>query len=137
MRFLLAVGEGDGDLLALFEQPFAADVLHLVLLEQELDAFAVLLAHGARALHGGAEVELHAVDGDAVFGGLTDFLSEASAFEQRLGGDAPPEHTGTAERFPLDDGDLHAELRAANGTYVAGGAAAEDDDVERSHGEFS
>ncbi len=136
VRVLLAVGTGDGDLLALLEHAFAADPLHLVLLEQELHALGVLLAHGARALHGGAEVERHAIDGDAMIGGLADLLRQAGAFEQGFGGDAPPEHAGATQRFALDDGDLHAQLGATNGTHVTGGAAAEDDDVERSHGEF-
>jgi len=71
-----------------------------------------------------------------VFGGLAQLLREARALEQCLGGDAPPEHTGAAQRFTLNDGDLQPQLGAANGTHVAGGTTAEDDDVERSHGEF-
>ena len=71
-----------------------------------------------------------------MIGGLADLLRETGAFEEGLGGDAPPEDAGATQRFALDDGDLHAQLGATNGTHVSGGAAAEDDDVERSHGEL-
>src|SRR5207248_10391660 len=51
----------------------------------------------------------------------------------RLGRDASPEHAGSAEPVALDDGRVHAQLGAPNGTDVTGGSAAEKDDVERRH----
>ncbi len=70
VRLGLAVGSLDDDLLSLTEFGFALEVGDLVLLEEELDALGVLLAHGARALHRGAEVERNFAERDAVFAGL-------------------------------------------------------------------
>src|SRR5690606_37027007 len=128
-----AVGAGDGDLAAAGERRGALDVGDLVLLHEELDTLRVLGAHAARALHGHAVVELHLADGDAELPGVPDLDSHCGGLEQRLGGNAAPEHAGAAERLTLDDGGGEAELGAADGANVAGGAAADEDHVEGSH----
>src|SRR5687768_17371648 len=65
---------------------------------------------------------------------VLDLVGEGCALEERLGGDAAPQHAGTAESLAFDDGRGEAELSAADGAYVPGGPAAEEDDVERGHG---
>src|SRR3546814_10271027 len=61
----------------------------------------------------------------------------ARGVEQRLGGDAAHAQAGAAKgglavlaQRGVDAGDLHAQLRGADGGVVAGGAGADDDDVE-------
>jgi hypothetical protein len=49
--------------------------------------------------------------------------------EQRLGRDAPPIEADAAELLALDDRDVQAELRRANGSDIAAGAGAEDDKI--------
>ena len=57
-------------------------------------------------------------------------LQRVRVLEQRLGRDAAPQQAGAAERLLLlDDRDLEAELRGADGGHVAAGAGADDDDV--------
>jgi len=52
--------------------------------------------------------------------------------EQRLGRDAAPDEARASQRFLfLHDGDLLAELRAADRRHVAAGSSADDDDVIR------
>ena len=51
--------------------------------------------------------------------------------QQRLGRDAADIQAGAAERGALlHAGDLHAELRRADGAHIAAGSGADDDDVE-------
>src|SRR6185369_13183732 len=82
----------------------------LVLLEEELDTLGVLRADGARALHRDAEVELHLAGRDAELGSLLQLLGDVGRFEQRLGGDAPPDDARAAEPFALDDSGVETEL---------------------------
>jgi hypothetical protein len=50
--------------------------------------------------------------------------------EQRLGGNASPNQARTAERLlSLDDGDLLAKLRRADGGHVAARAGTDHDDI--------
>ena len=51
--------------------------------------------------------------------------------QQRLGRDAPPVEADTAQALALDDGDLQAQLRGADGSDITAGAGAEDDEIER------
>ena len=69
-------------------------------------------------------------DRDAPFLRVLDDLQGVRVLEQRLGRDAAPQQTGPAERFLLlDDRDVQAELRGADGGDVAAGAGADDDHV--------
>ena len=55
-------------------------------------------------------------------------LERVRVLEQRLGRNAAPQQAGAAERLLLlDDGDLQAELRGADGRDVAAGAGADHD----------
>ena len=50
--------------------------------------------------------------------------------QQRLGGDAADVEAGAAMGGALlDDGDLHAKLRGANGAHIAARAGADDDQI--------
>ena len=73
-------------------------------------------------------------DGDAELLRVLQPVGDRGRLEQRLGRDAAPEHAGAAERLALDDGGGEAELGAADRADVAGGTAAEEDDVVGSHG---
>ena len=68
----------------------------LVLLEQELDAFRVLLAHGAGTLHGDAVFELDVASSDPEFLGVLQSARDRRRLEERLGGNATPKHAGPA-----------------------------------------
>src|SRR3569623_681485 len=59
------------------------------------------------------------------------FLEQLRRVEQRLGGEAADVEAGTAEGRPLlDHGDLHPQLRRADGTDVAARSRAEHCEVE-------
>ena len=64
------------------------------------------------------------------FGLVGDEVGDAGAVQQRLGRDAADVDAHAAELVLLDHGGGEAELGGADGADVAGGAAAEDDDVE-------
>src|SRR5436190_3030191 len=113
----------------------ALDPGDLVLLEQELDPLRVLRADGARPLHRHAVVELHLAGRHTEVGRLLHLLGDVCRLEQRLRRDAPPDDAGAAEPFALDDGGVEAELGGADRADVAGGAAADADHAERSHGQ--
>ena len=67
---------------------------------------------------------------DAEFGGVLEVVPELGVEEESLGGDATDVEAGAAEDgVLLDERDFEAELAAANGGGVAGGAAADDGDV--------
>jgi len=71
--------------------------------------------------------ELDAVLGRRVLGFGVFFRR----LQQRLRRDAADVEAGAAEPdVLLDAGDVHAELRGADGADVAGGAAADDDEIE-------
>jgi hypothetical protein len=58
------------------------------------------------------------------------FLHELGVGEEGLRGDAAPVEADAAELGALDAGDVVAELGGADGADVAGGAAADDDEIE-------
>src|SRR6185312_3903205 len=106
----------------------------LVLLEEDLHPLGVLLAHSARALHGDAVVERHLLHLHAKVARVLHLMRERRALEQRLGRDAPPEHTGATQSFALHHRGGESELRSANGAHVSRGAATKKDHVECCHG---
>ena len=84
----------------------------------------------ARLHLGHVDADGRLADGDAPVLGVLDDLQRVGVLEQRLGRDAAPQQAGAAERLLfLDDRDLQAELRGADGGDVAAGAGADDDDV--------
>ena len=61
---------------------------------------------------------------------VLDDLQRVRVLEQGLGGNAPPQQAGSAQRFLLlDDGDFEAQLRGADCGHVPAGARADDNDV--------
>src|SRR6185437_16166854 len=100
---ILAVRGLDGDGVLAGEDAGALDVGDLVFLEQELDAFGVLGAHGARTFHRHAVFELHFAHADTEVRGVLDTVGDRSGLEQGLGRDAAPQDAGAAQTFALDD----------------------------------
>ena len=104
----------------------------LVLLHQEVKTLGVLDGDVVLALDEVVPVELRRVDAvDAVAAGVLEVVPDLGREEHRLGGDAAPVQAGAAELVGLfDEGDLQAVLRGADGAGVAGGAAANDDQIK-------
>ena len=106
-------------------------------LKQAGDAERRLLDDLRATLLHGREVELDAADLDAVHGELVlRAMEQLGGFEQRLRGNAARVQAGAAERvgtvlvLPLvDAGDLELVLAGADRAGIAGGTAADDDDV--------
>ena len=105
----------------------------LVLLHQEFEALGVLVHDVGFALLDRGPVELRSADHspiDAVFRRVLQVVPDFGVEQQRLGGDAAHVQAGATEhRVALDEGDLEAELAAANGRGVTRGAAAYDGHV--------
>src|SRR4029077_11504580 len=78
-------------------------------------------------LHHRGEIELRRRDDDSERRKTMPRLVEHfGRVEERLGGNAADVEAGAAERFHLlDHGDLHAELRRADGAYIAARARAD------------
>ena len=115
-------------------------------LEETEDALRHLADDAALALLHGRDVEGEALDLDAVRCKLVlRAMVKLRGLEQCLGRDATGIEAGAAEGraavavLPfVDAGDRKLVLRRANGRRIAGGPAADDDDVETvSHGESS
>src|SRR5690606_23230707 len=107
----------------------ADDVVDLVLLEEELDALVQLARDVARAADDLVPLDLDALEVESPEVGLLDLLEELGVGEEGLARDAPPVEADAAEPGALDAGDLHAQLGGADRADVAGGPAADDDQV--------
>ncbi len=120
---------GGGDLAA---TQVAGD---LVLLQQEGDAVGVGFHYPFLALEHDREIQADPFDVHAVLGEVVVGVEVALArLEQRLAGDAADAHAGATESvFSLHTGDIEAELRRADGSDVASGAGADDDQVVFGH----
>ena len=130
MRLHLAVGELHLHLASLVQRGFAADVIDLVLLEEELDARGVFVRHIARTLDDLAPVKAQFVEGEAKLRrAVRHQVVELGVAQERLGRDAAPVQAGAAGAFFFDAGDSFAELCGANRADVAGGSAADYDEV--------
>jgi hypothetical protein len=64
---------------------------------------------------------------------MADLVRQRRRLEQRLCRDTAPEDACPAQALALDDGSRKTQLTTTDGAYVAGGPAAEEDHVERSH----
>ena len=99
-----------------------------------VNCFTILSLRRDHRLH----VDLRVVGADAVvLEAVRQVVELARGIEQRLGRDAADVEAGAAQRGlavladeGIDAGGLQAELRRADRRHVAGGAAADDDDVE-------
>ena len=124
------VGAVDRDLLRPGEPALALDHGDPAGLEQPGEALeepgddAVLVgvhASHVDAVEAGAHPELL---------GLTGLVGDLGGVQQRLGGDATDVQAGAAEVALLDDADLQAELRSAQGAGVATRTRPENEYVE-------
>jgi hypothetical protein len=89
-------------------------------------------------LDGRCEIEFDLSDlHTEALGVVRDGMGQVGAVEQRLAGDTPHIDAHAAELVALNHGGVQAKLGTPNGTYIPGGPAAENDDVETlSHGSF-
>ena len=127
-------GEGEGVEAAFGragERGESGDDGDLVFLHQKSEALGVLVDDGGFALEDVVPVELRGGDVvDAELGGVLEVVPDFCVEEQGLGGDAADVEAGAAEDAVfLNECNFEAELSAANGRGVAGGAAADDGDV--------
>src|SRR5438093_8494614 len=102
-----------------------------VLLHQELDALDMLLDDSVPPPPQGGIVEADLVEAAQAELAtlLADPMQQIGRLEERLGGDAAPVQARSAQAVTLDEADLHAQLRGADGTHVAH-AAAKDQQIE-------
>jgi hypothetical protein len=120
------------------EAAAAVEEADLVLLEQVEDAVVVLLHDEVLARQHLGHVDPGVVGRDAVLGEVVvQVLEVLAGLQQGLGGDATDIGAGAARGrtaggvLPLvDAGDVHTELRGADGGDVAAGAGADDDEIE-------
>ncbi len=129
MLFFLAIRRFHRNGVLRGDASVALDPGDLVLLEQELHALRVLVAHSARALHRNAVIELHLTRADPEFRALLHLLGDRRGFQQCLGGNAAPQDAGAAEPFALDDCNGETELRGADCADVSGRSATDEDHI--------
>jgi hypothetical protein len=104
----------------------------LVLLQQMGDAARQLSGDVAAALHHLLQIEAHILGAEAVGVGMAQQMADLGGAQQGLGRDAAPIEADAAEMLALHHGRLQAELGGADGRDIAAGAAADDDQIERS-----
>ena len=125
-----AVSLLDRQLLLAHKGGLAVDLLDLVHLQQAGHAAGQLGGDVVLVLDDLGEVDLHTLDLDADLSALVaDVLHQLSGVQQALGGDAAHVQAGTAQVLLLDDGNLGAQLRGADGGHIAAGAAADNNDL--------
>ena len=91
--------------------------------DQRLDDLAAARDHGLL-------VELRALDGHAVLFGMERVLIQLCGIEQRLGGNTALVQAHAAQRVFLEQNDLETRVAGALGGQIAGGAAADDDQIK-------
>ena len=113
---------------------------NLVLAEQEFDALNIGANHFTLARLHPRQIKLHRANTHAMIGKLVErFLIMFGGLQQSLGWNAADIQAGAAQGFALfHAGDLHAELRRADGADIAAGAGANHDNVKSiTHGQAS
>ena len=115
----------------------AAPALHpldLVLLEQELDAFGVLVDDFFFARQHVGPVDLHPADFKTQFSAIFDVVVDIRVMQQHFGGNAADVQAGAAqERVLLDDNRLQAKFARANRSNVTARTAPDDRHIVLSH----
>ncbi len=91
----------------------------LVLLHQMADAARQLLGHAARAFDHRVQIIADAVGLQPEFLGAVHQVEHLGRAQQRLGRDAAPVQADAAQMLALDDGDVQAQLRAADRGDIA------------------
>ena len=107
----------------------AGDHLDVARLEQALQALVQAGNDGVAVLTHLCHVNAVEGGGDAELGRLAHGLGRFCGVQVRLGGDAAAVQTGAAHLVAVDEGDLHAQLRSAQGGRVAAGTRTQNDDV--------
>ena len=131
---LLAVLVRDLDHACFGNRRDAADVIHFVLLEKQLDAAGQLVGNLAAAADDLVPVELHPVHLQAeVVGVMSQELKDLRVLEQRLGGNAAPVETGAARAIHFHAGYFFPELPRANRSHISGRSAANDNQIIIGH----
>ena len=125
----LVLGAVDADFLARHDTGGAADDVNAVLLEQELDAFV----HGGGDTTGtvdhGIEVGFDSVDLDAVVGGMLGVVESLSTLHEGLGGDTAPVEADATEVFTFNNGSFQTHLGTLDGSHIASGTAANNNQI--------
>ena len=130
-EFLLrAISAPDLDLAGFRNAGITLDVVDLVFLEEELDAAGELVGYLAGTADDLVPVVLEARNLEPEVCGMVTYQRiELRVFEQGFGRDAAPVQAGASGPFLLDDSDALAKLGGADSADIAGGAAADNDEV--------
>ena len=113
---------------------------NLVLAEQEFDTLHIGANHFTLARLHPRQVKLHRANTHAMIGEFVlRFFKNLRRLQQSLGRDAADIQAGAAQRFTLfHAGDLHAQLRGADGAHITAGAGANHDHIKSiTHGQAS
>src|SRR6185369_11877388 len=134
-RLRLAVAARDLDLAGAEDLALAADDVDLVLLHQELDALDVAVDALLLVVHHRWQIEFRRGNADAHLGkGVRRLLEHLGGMQQRLRRHATDIEAVSVEcRILVNDDDLNAELRSANGEDISGRSGADDDEIVGSH----
>ena len=107
----------------------AGDNLNVARLEQALQALVQTGNNRVAVLAHLSHVDAVEGGGNAELGRLAHGLGRLCGVQVRLGRDAAAVQAGAAHLIAVDEGDLHAELRGAQGGRVAAGTRTQNDDV--------
>src|SRR4051812_18990100 len=121
----------DRDLARRVDNRLAPDDGHLVLPHQKADTVIEPLRHHARSLDDGSGIVADVLGREAVVLRVLHVVEDLGRAQQRLGRDAAPVETDTAEIISFDDRRLEPELCRADRGDIAAGPRADIDDVER------
>src|SRR5690606_36469780 len=127
---LFARGVGHFHFFAAQQLPVAFYHGDFVFTQQELYAFAHAVGHFAAAFYHAVKIGFGGAHADTVIGSVLDVFKYLRTFEQRLGRDAAPVETNSAQRFALHDGYFHTQLRSPDSRYITARAAAHHDQIK-------
>ena len=117
------------------DRAVALPVVHLVLLEEHLDAPGQAVDHLVLVAQHHLEIEADLTRPDTVIGhAVAGLVEQMRGVQQGLRRDAADIETGAAQAAALlDAGDLHAELRRLDGTDIAARPAADHHEIVAHH----
>src|SRR5262249_59999272 len=130
-RLGFAVSTCDVDLAGCRDPAGAEKSIDLVLLEEEGDAFDVAIDPRVLEFHHGGKIELGLIDPDAqLVEHVAGLFIALGGMQQCLRRNAADVETGPPKGLVfLDDRNLHAELRCADGTDISPRPGTDDDEV--------
>ncbi len=130
MSRLAAIRRRDFHFASRWDAGGAAQVVHLVLFEEEFDALVQLVGHTTAAANDFRPIKLQATDFQAkLFRPMAEGVIQFGVFQECFGGDTSPVEAGATGAVVFDTGDFFTELSSANGSDVARRPAADDDEV--------